>query len=502
MITNSLKEFITKNQSAMKLKTIQLRRMIAGIVFTIAGAGAHAINTCSTAIEVNYSNQSITYVNNTTGVANDNGTSGAVACGTAVGTAGQHWYKFVWPGCSAYNVNLSTDDVNTNFDTKIHVYSGTCGALICVAGDDDSGNGTTSVVNFTAQPGETYYIRIGGFSANTGTYVLSLYAGYGSCNDPSACNYQFDSDWNDCSCCYENCVTFSISNDAGLDEGYFIYVGFNFLGPVYNGNSVTLCLEDYCDYYIAMYDMGENGWNNAYYSVNSNGVEIQTGTMPCLNYPYYYYEELQIGMVCGCTNPVACNYNPAATSDDGSCEIVTNGECTFPMDILPYYFYYEDNTCEPETPSGQSCGANLIKDLWYRFTYDGGIYTIATHGESLIDTRMAVYDYCGGEELECNDDLAGYDAAFSVSCADGLVIGHNYILQIGGYGSDSGTFQFSMSQKDIEGCNNPIASNYDPCANINDGSCDICPGDFTGDLVINVSDMLLFMGMFGNTCTP
>ncbi|WP_306640106.1 hypothetical protein [Sanyastnella coralliicola] len=55
------------------------------------------------------------------------------------------------------------------------------------------------------------------------------------------------------------------------------------------------------------------------------------------------------------------------------------------------------------------------------------------------------------------------------------------------------------------GCIYPDAINYDPVARIDDGSCifessDTCPGDVTGDGVINASDLLGLLAGFGGTC--
>ncbi|MEL1246283.1 FG-GAP-like repeat-containing protein [Flavobacterium sp. DGU11] len=48
--------------------------------------------------------------------------------------------------------------ISLTVDTRVHIYKGSCGALVCVAGDDDSGPGYTSVASFTAETGVTYYI--------------------------------------------------------------------------------------------------------------------------------------------------------------------------------------------------------------------------------------------------------------------------------------------------------------------------------------------------------
>ncbi len=57
------------------------------------------------------------------------------------------------------------------------------------------------------------------------------------------------------------------------------------------------------------------------------------------------------------------------------------------------------------------------------------------------------------------------------------------------------------------GCTYPSASNYDPLALIDDGTCEFepcplqgCDGDLNGDALINVTDLLIFLGLFGSAC--
>ena len=52
-------------------------------------------------------------------------------CGTTDGTAGGVWYRLAGDG-DTYTV--STCDTGTDYDSKIRVYSGSCGALTCVDG--------------------------------------------------------------------------------------------------------------------------------------------------------------------------------------------------------------------------------------------------------------------------------------------------------------------------------------------------------------------------------
>jgi hypothetical protein len=43
-------------------------------------------------------------------------------------------------------------------DTRVHIYTGDCDNLVCVGGDDDSGPDWSSIANFSAEAGVTYYI--------------------------------------------------------------------------------------------------------------------------------------------------------------------------------------------------------------------------------------------------------------------------------------------------------------------------------------------------------
>jgi len=98
-------------------------------------------------------------------------TDAPTACSGGGSTSKGVWYKFVGTGQS---VTISTDDANTNFDTEINVFSGTCGSLTCVGGDDDSGSGTTSSYTFSATNGITYYVYVDGKGTAQGQFKISL----------------------------------------------------------------------------------------------------------------------------------------------------------------------------------------------------------------------------------------------------------------------------------------------------------------------------------------
>ena len=114
------------------MKTFTRFSSVLALALVVCWGSVSAQNTCDAPLTLNCGD--VTF-GSTTGVANDNGTSGAGLCVTAVGTGGQFWYSFTPPADGT--VTLSLVSANTDYDTKIHVYTGTCGALACVTGNDD-----------------------------------------------------------------------------------------------------------------------------------------------------------------------------------------------------------------------------------------------------------------------------------------------------------------------------------------------------------------------------
>jgi hypothetical protein len=89
------------------------------------------------------------------------------------------WYVYT-PTCSGL-VTVSTCD-SASYDTRLAAYSGSCDALELVGCNDDGPGctGFTSIMEFEAECGVTYFIRVGGFAgAGTGTITLTC--------DGSAC---------------------------------------------------------------------------------------------------------------------------------------------------------------------------------------------------------------------------------------------------------------------------------------------------------------------------
>ena len=107
-------------------------------------------------------------------------TIGATATGDPTGTCdtetpsggGGVFYTIVGTGA---NITATTCGPNTNFDTTLFIYSGSCGAYTCVASNDDTNGacGTASTVTFPTLAGTTYYLFVSGYLAtDSGTFTL------------------------------------------------------------------------------------------------------------------------------------------------------------------------------------------------------------------------------------------------------------------------------------------------------------------------------------------
>jgi hypothetical protein len=90
------------------------------------------------------------------------------------------------------------------------------------------------------------------------------------------------------------------------------------------------------------------------------------------------------------------------------------------------------------------------KDLWYSFTPDvDGLYRLTTCGQADFDTKIAVFDGCGGNVVGCNDDGAGCPG-FTSDLLVPLTAGTAYKITIGGFGTATGTGVLTVAQ--IEAC--------------------------------------------------
>lgn len=165
--------------------------------------------------------------------------SGLGTCSTAAGTGGMIWYTVTGDG-NTWEVETTG---GSNYDTKIWVYEGSCSALTCVTGNDDGGAGTLSLVSFGTTVGTTYYVIVGGFGGNEGTYEMT-FTNDANCNAcaPPAAPVTVDDD-----VCSGGVVNLTAAGSGGTLEWYDAPTNGNLLGT---GTSYSPTLGATTTYYV------------------------------------------------------------------------------------------------------------------------------------------------------------------------------------------------------------------------------------------------------------
>ncbi len=82
------------------------------------------------------------------------------------------WYSYV-ASCTGSVVFTFCPPGSASYDSALAVYSGTCGALSLLGCNDDR-CGTSSEVIASVTAGTTYYVRVGGWTGQTGTFALDV----------------------------------------------------------------------------------------------------------------------------------------------------------------------------------------------------------------------------------------------------------------------------------------------------------------------------------------
>jgi PKD repeat protein len=133
-------------------------------LFGLAALHTHAVkaqSTCSTAQQISVGTYSMASINGTQVPLPVCATGGAGA------TAGM-WYKYTPSANLEVTVTTDFPAINGTVDNRVHVYTGTCTNLSCVAGDDDSGTNQLCVVTFNATANTEYFIAFDNRWSNTG----------------------------------------------------------------------------------------------------------------------------------------------------------------------------------------------------------------------------------------------------------------------------------------------------------------------------------------------
>jgi hypothetical protein len=372
----------------------------------------------------------------------------------------------------------------------------------------------------------TFALETGEFSSA----VFSANCGGGGdgpilgCTDPEASNYNPNATEDDGSCVYpEPCEenTLEVWFNAGTwpDE-----VSWEIIGPdssfYYFGNAsdqtddqlLELCVPDGC-YELNLYDSFGDGWNGAIIGIYLEGQILIDASLPSGNFDSFVFGvnaecEDDEEPVLGCTDPMALNYDPNATQNDGSCEYieVDNDLCA---DATPL----EEGTItinnvgaiNNENIYGECWnsggGEGEQTSIWFSFTTpaDPATIHIEASGDgtnTFTDTQFGLFEECGGEMIYCDGNSGqGLFSAFNFQCGQ-LAPSTEYLLVIDGWYGDSGTCLLTYEVdvcEPLAGCTDPSAINYNPAAVVDDGSC-----EYIEDCNDNIVEIITETQVWGN----
>ncbi len=117
-------------------------------------------------------------------------------------------------------------------------------------------------------------------------------------------------------------------------------------------------------------------------------------------------------------------------------------DCAAAVIVQSGVVFLGDSTDATGTNESSCAGTGDTNDIWHRWTADcTGTVTVDTNGSS-FDTSLAVFDACGGVEIECDDD--GGDGLQSLLTFD-AVEGTEYRIRVAGFGGATGTYNLLIT---------------------------------------------------------
>jgi hypothetical protein len=275
--------------------------------------------------------------------------------------------------------------------------------------------------------------------------TCDYYSCYG-CTDTLASNYNPTATLDNGSCCYGPSIHINVPIGVSwylwMNDGTYAYSGTNFFclnpgcGTFYAYNSVY---EGF-DYSIT------DGAGNVIVSGNSNEPNNNPDDISTVHIPFSFGDPIS-----GCTISNACNYNPAASCDDGTC----NFDCYGCTDSTAYNFNegasIDNGTCCFDQYFEITTSSASGQVSWYALDGFGNIiasndFSTNTFGFCYPSNCITLHAY----------DLLGMPFSISITKNDSVIYYNENIMDP--------EFTYSLNQNELLGCGDPGACNYNPQA--------------------------------------
>ncbi len=362
-------------------------------------------------------------------------TADATPDGSGYTTGPNIWYCYTATCDGIATVSLC----GSSYDTKLAAYDGcTCDPLGTMLDSNDDDCSLQSTVNFPVVAGNQYLIEVGGFGTAAGDGILNISCAPAGPSEPG-----------------DNC-----DNPIKVD---IPALPFDDLGQTTCGHG-----DDYDATCLGSYDGGEDiiyevtvlspvtvnieldpqgtSWTGILLSTDcppTNCIDYSTSSgssphgMTCVSLdPGVYYLMVDTWPSPDCIPSFDLHIR------DTTCAALENDDCADAIEVgnvVDLAFSTETATFD----GGGTCQS--APNIWYCYTAtEDGIATISLCGSD-YDTKLAVYDGCTcgplGPELACNDDACSVQSEVEIP----VVAGNSYLIEIGGYGSSTGSGILNIS---------------------------------------------------------
>lgn len=233
--------------------------------------------------------------------------------------------------------------------------------------------------------------------------------------------------------------------------------------------------------------------------VNGTQPEVWFSGQYGLGNGYGNWNVQLVEFITGCTNPSACNYNPNATQDDGSCETASCTGCMNPdacnynpnatiSGLCLFPGCTQSNACNYSwlagCDDGSCCFDNCVRiqmEDSFGDGWNGGTYTLTSSNGDVVATGTLIGS-SGTNTLGCIDDGCYTFSVTSGTFPDEISWELEYTygnFLFGGtppfvFADGGAPFSDNLTigeEGEYSGCTDPLACNYNPDVECDDGSC-------------------------------
>ena len=302
------------------------------------------------------------------------------------------WYRYT----PTENKQLTLDTNGSNYDTVLAIWTGPRGSLVNQGCDDDSGDGTASLISLNVTSGVTYSIELVSFYADVPGTSLTLNI-ISSANPPGA---------------------FGKVSPANGATGQSTSPNLQW------GASSTAVSYEYC------YDTTNDAACTSWTSVGANNSVSLSGLSTATTY-YWQVRANNTGGTTYADGSASAFWSfttvPGANNDDLDTPLV--------ISVTPYFSTQSVNgySTAADDPDLPCASGKKYLSAWYQFTpAQAGQLLVNTNGSN-YDTILAVWTGTRGSlvNIGCNDDPGSNSSSLSLSLTGGVV----YSIEITSFSS-------------------------------------------------------------------